>query len=127
MSFFRGAMRVLQTASEQVAGETITLRRGNNSTDGLEAVPLATRQRDYGPDEVHISARDQDWRIDAAAYAFGGQPVEPAIGDEIDWITGGVLRTFAVRPRADERCYRHTDQTRQTYRVFTVEAQPNSE
>lgn len=120
-------MRVLQTATKQVAGESIALRRGNDSTDGLDAVPLATRQRDYGPDEVHISARDQDWRIDAAQYAFAGQPVEPAIGDEIDWTVDGVKRTFAVRPRGDEKCFRHTDQTRQTYRVFTVETQPNNE
>ncbi len=119
-------MRVLQTASVQVAGETITLRRNNDSTS-LIAAPLATRQRDYGPDEVHISARDQDWRIDAARYAFAAQPTEPAVGDEIDWIVDGVKRTFAVRPRGDERCYRHTDQTRQTYRVFTVETTPNAE
>jgi len=127
MSLLRAASKVLHAAAQSTGGVSISLRRGNDSTDGLVAVPLATRQRDYGPEEVHISARDQDWRIWAADYAFGGPSVEPAVGDEIDWIENGVKRTFEVRPRGDERCYRHTDQTRQAYRVFTVEAQPNAE
>lgn len=128
MSLLHGVADVLQTASEQLGGETITLRRGTDSTDGLVAVPLKTKQVDYGPEEVHISARDQDWRIDAEKYAFADKAVEPAAGDEIDWTVGDVKRTFVVCTRGeDERCYRHTDQTRRTYRVFTAEKPTNPE
>lgn len=114
---------------ETVSGSpTVTYRRGNESITELSAVPANTRHDDYGEDATSITARERDWMVWVEDLVLAGVSWLPQIGDEIDWTDDtGTLRTFKVQPRDNDRCFRHTDQTMQQYRVYTVEKLPNSE
>lgn len=110
------------------AGVKVTYRRGNESVTQLTAVPGQVRHDDYGDGEAQLTTRDRDWLIWVSDLKVAGEFWAPKRGDEIDWVDStGTKRTFRVLPRAGDRCYRHTDQTLQQYRVFTVEIVPNSE
>ena len=128
MNLLTSAVRTLNAALKSTGGETITYRRGNDSID-IVAVPVRVRHDDYAPDEdLSLTARERDWIVWQEDLVIGGERLLPNKDDEIDWLDPlGVKHTYQVRPRDGDRCYRHTDQTLQQLRVYTVEALPNSE
>lgn len=119
----------LHSRLETVSGSpTVTYRRGAESITQLSAVPANTRHDDYGEDYTSLTARERDWIVWVDDLSLAGDRWIPQRDDEIDWTDAtGMLRTFQVLPRPDDRCFRHTDQTMQQYRVYTVERLPNSE
>jgi hypothetical protein len=128
MSLQSNAVRNLVAGLKQVGGEDISYGRGNESID-IVAVPVRTRHIDYAnEDDLSLTARERDWIVSAVDVAFGGVITTPQRGDFINWIDPlGSQRTFQVLPRADDRCFRHTDQTMQVLRIYTVEALPSAE
>jgi hypothetical protein len=127
-SLFERSTRIRHKRLAKANGKPITLRRGNDSTDGVVAVPAKSRHDDYGDETATLDGEEQDWLIWVTDYAFGGVITEPQRNDRIDWTDAeGNLHTYEVLERAGETCSRHTDQTKQQYRVFTIEKIPSSE
>ena len=128
MSLLDASVAVLNAGLKSVGGVTVTYRRGNESITELVAVPLATRHDEYGGEEVLLTARDRDWLVWQADLVLAGTPWIPQRGDEIDWLDANEIKhTFQILPRSGDRCYRHTDQTLQQLRVYTVESLPSTE
>lgn len=130
MSLLDAAIAAQNAALRAVGGVTVTYRRGNEAIDDLAAVPLATRHHGYyAGEEVLLSARDQDWLVWQQDLAKGNEVWIPARGDEIDSLdAAGAKHTYQVVTRGgDDRAFRHTDQTKQQLRVYSVESLPNTE
>lgn len=123
------ATRWLDRRLKTAAGSpTVTYRRGNESIVDLPATMAGTQHGDLGDGDVQVTARDQDWLVLQSDLLIGGVFITPATGDEIDWTDSqSVAHTFRVSLRGGDRCFRHTDQTRQLLRVYTVERQRNPE
>jgi len=119
----------LNSRLNTVAGSpAVTYRRGNDSITELAAVPVETRHTEIGDEPASFTARDRDWIVWVEDLVNAGERWTPKRGDEIDWTDAtGTLRTFRVLPRTGDRCFRHTDQTMQQYRIYTQEGTPNSE
>lgn len=122
MSLFHFSVAALNAGLRAIGGEVLTYRRGNDTIDGLIAVPVNTRHDDFDEEQTVLTARERDWIVWAGDLAIGGQQLLPQRGDEIQWND----RLFQVLPRAGDRCYRHTDQTLQQLRVYTVEKVPSA-
>lgn len=122
------AVKRLNRGQQAFNGHKITYRRGNDSITKLAAVRGNTRHDDYGDEQNSITGREQDWIIWVDDLVKEGTRWTPQAEDEIDWVDStNTLRTFHVLPRLGDRCFRHTDQTVQQFRVYTIESLPNAE
>jgi hypothetical protein len=127
VTLIRLAVESLNASLKATAGETVTYRRGNQTIDGLIAVPANTRHDEYGAEEFNFSGREKDWIYWAADLWLDGLPLVPQRGDAIDWIDPqGVKHTYEVLPRTGDRVFRHTDPSQQQLRVYCVEKLPAS-
>lgn len=128
MSLTSNATAVRNAGQRSVSGESTTYRRGNEAIENLILVPANTSHDEYAETEVALSARYRDWICWASDLVKSGDRWEPQRNDAIDWTDpDGTLRTFQVLPREDGRCFRHTDQSMQEYRIYTVETFQNVE
>lgn len=112
------AAAAMSRAIRQVAGRTVTIRRGSDSID-VTAVPSEARVTVAdATSRVAVEIPVRDYLI-AADQFTGLSPAEPVEGDlleETDLL--GTTRTYQVlSPGGDEPAWRWSDPDRQTARL----------
>lgn len=113
---FSAAFAVVEQAARDLAGETVTYRRGD---DEIEIVAVVGSHPEVTLDAkgVQVTVRQIDFVIAVAAINFGSGATEPQAGDEIDRTVAGSTETYRVAANSDDRGYRRSDPDKQTWRV----------
>ncbi|MEM1061864.1 MAG: hypothetical protein AAGJ97_05985, partial [Planctomycetota bacterium] len=84
-SLFDDTVNTLRGVGEELAGRTVTLRRGSAEVT-ITAVPGETSAEESTGDEGYdlaVTVRYRDYKIRASAYDFGDGPVAPEVDDRI--------------------------------------------
>ena len=116
------ARDALVRRQKQAQGVTVTITRGAESIT-VTAIPGATVyvSRAEGGPRVEISQRD--YLVAVGDYIFGGQSVQPAIGDRFtESINGADLTTEVQTPDNGEKEWRYSSQWRAMYRIHCKRA-----
>lgn len=101
----------------EVAGETVTYRRGAQSV----SVTAVTGRSEYSTvDETGMPVANQsrDFLVPTDGFELGGSPVEPKVGDVIEEQDG---QTHFVTALGDGQPWQWSDAARTTMRIHTKE------
>lgn len=110
-----GAIR----AAQATVGDTVTIRRGDDSTADVPVVPCATRTILEISDDRETEVEVCDFLIAVGDYQIAAAEVLPERGDEIVREVGGKVVTFEVLPISDAAEFWYSDPFRKTLRVRT--------
>lgn len=123
MSIFSGAVSTILGAVQNLAGESVIYRRGDDLEIEIEkAVPLGgDRPRDT-QGSYTLASDELEWGIARAALVDDDNEITPAEFDTIERTIGGRVLTYKVLP--DERnhkrqCWKWSDRGQTQYRIFT--------
>lgn len=106
-------------------GVTVTLRRGDQTTTDVKALPIRTTSFDEDEDGQLIEVVAYDFQIAAADYRFGGTVVLPESGDLIEEapaVEGDEPPTHQALPIDGGPCWRYADPYRQVLRIHTKDS-----
>jgi hypothetical protein len=106
-------------------GVTVTLRRGNQTTPNVRALPIRTTSFDEDEDGRIVEVVSFDFQIAVGAYRFGGVAVLPESGDLIEEAPpteGAEPPTHEALPVDGGPCWRYADPYRQVLRIHTKDA-----
>ncbi len=100
---------------QQLAGETVTYRRGAHKVT-LTATVGSTREQSVDDSGMVLTIRHCDFHVPQASLVLNGKTVEPQAGDTITRSDGTV---WEARPIVSDRCYYDADQYGHEWRIHT--------
>ncbi|MEZ6068273.1 MAG: hypothetical protein R3B90_21740 [Planctomycetaceae bacterium] len=123
MNVFRNAIAAAGRVLQTVAGITVSITRGAQTTSNVVAIPGRTQFTVEDSEGQRSRRHVRDFLIDAADYQIGGTATEPASGDEItETFPDGTTRTFEVTPIVPgDHAWRWSDEAATRYRIHTIE------
>lgn len=102
---------------DSIESVEVTIRRGDQSIGGVQAVVGETRSVTQTAKGQTITTRTRDYHIRSCLYAFG----DPRVGDVIEEEIDGNVIAWTVRKDDQGDCFRPFDRKLRRLRIFTQE------